>query len=214
MTREDTKRILDRICRLYMSQAKKYTAADRKIMLDTWQDTFKHDSYDDVDNAVSRYVGRGSAFMPLAADIVKELTAMDKTQGGKPYTETDVLFAKLVKYSDMLANDKERTSILDPGGPRWSDEYQKKIYMHPETIVSTKSFTQYDFKQLPAEIQEYVEDIEGLKAIWPEIESSREMARRRFEMQLPAIKEELARREDRNIKENRERLEELWRRML
>lgn len=214
MTREDTKRILDRICRLYMSQAKKYTAADRKIMLDTWQETFKHDSYDDVDNAVSRYVGRGSAFMPLAADIVKELTAMDKTQGGKPYTETDVLFAKLVKYSDMLANDKERISILDPGGPRWSDEYQKKIYMHPETIVSTKSFTQYDFKQLPAEIQEYVEDIEGLKAIWPEIESSREMARRRFEMQLPAIKEELARREDRNIKENRERLEELWRRML
>lgn len=214
MTREDTKRILDRICRLYMSQAKKYTAADRKIMLDTWQDTFKHDSYDDVDNAVSRYVGRGSAFMPLATDIVKELTAMDKTQGGKPYTETDVLFAKLVKYSDMLANDKERTSILDPGGPRWSDEYQKKIYMHPETIVSTKSFTQYDFKQLPAEIQVYVEDIEGLKAIWPEIESSREMARRRFEMQLPAIKEELARREDRNIKENRERLEELWRRML
>lgn len=214
MTREDTKRVLDRVCRLYMSQAKKYTAADRKIMLDTWQDTFKHDSYDDVDNAVSRYVGRGSAFMPLAADIVKELTAMDKVQDGKPYTETDVLFAKLVKYSDMLANDKERTSILDPGGPRWSDEYQKKIYMHPETIVSTKSFTQYDFKQLPAEIQEYVEDIEGLKAIWREIESSREMARRRFEMQLPAIKEELARREDRNIKENRERLEELWRRML
>ena len=214
MTREDTKRILDRICRLYMSQAKKYTAADRKIMLDTWQDTFKHDSYDDVDNAVSRYVGRGSAFMPLAADIVKELTAVEKSQSGKPYTETDVLFAKLVKYSDMLANDKERTSILDPGGSRWSDEYQKKIYMHPETIVSTKSFTQYDFKQLPAEIQEYVEDIEGLKAIWPEIESSREMARRRFEMQLPAIKEELARREDRNIKENRERLEELWRRML
>ena len=82
-------------------------------------------------------------------------------------------------------------SIIDIGGKRYSDEYQRKIYVHPETIVSTTSFTQYDFKQLPEELQEYVEDIEGLRAIWPEIESSREMARRRFQMALPEIKARL-----------------------
>jgi hypothetical protein len=55
-------------------------------------------------------------------------------------------------------------------------------------VISTTSFTQYDFKQLPEEIQEYVEDIEGLKAIWPEIASSRELARRRFQNALPELR--------------------------
>lgn len=188
MTRQDTKRILERICRLYITQAKKMSADERASMLDSWQETFRSDSYDDVERAVNAYVRKGNAFIPLPGDIIKELTAVSKTTSSKTFTETDKLFTKLVNIADVLANDKERISIIDPGGFRWSDEYQRKIYCHAETVLSTKSFTQYDFKQLPEEIQEYVEDIEGLRTIWPEIESSREMAKRRFQLALPEIK--------------------------
>ena len=190
MTRDDTKRILDKVCRLYITQAKKMSTDEMIMMLDSWEETFRSDSYDDVERAVNAYVRKGNAFIPLPGDIIKELTAIVRTTGssGKSYTEADKLFVKLVKIADVLANNKERISIVDPGGFRWSDKYQRKIYMHAETVVSTTSYTQYDFKQLPEEIQEYVEDIEGLKSIWPEIASSREMARRRFQSALPEIK--------------------------
>ena len=39
------------------------------------------------------------------------------------------------------------------------------------------------------------------------------MARRRFEMQLPEIKEELAKRDDKNSKEHKERLAALFAKM-
>ena len=190
MTRDDTKRILDKVCRLYITQAKKMSTDEMVMMLDSWEETFRSDSYDDVERAVNAYVRKGNAFIPLPGDIIKELTATVRTVGSnvKGYTEADKLFVKLVNIADVLANNKERISITDPGGIRWSDEHQRKIYMHAETVVSTTSYTQYDFKQLPDEIQEYVEDIEGLKSIWPEIASSREMARRRFQSALPEIK--------------------------
>ena len=202
MTRQDTIRIIEKVCRLYITQAKKMSDSEKIVMVDTWHETFRSDSYDQVERAVNNYVKSGNAFMPLPGDIIRELTALDKTQGGRTYTEVDKLFKKLVDTADMLANDKERISITDPGGFRWSEEHQRKVYYHAETVLSTKSYTQYDFKQLPAEIQEYVEDIEGLKSIWPEIESSRELARRRFEQALPEIKAELKRREEKLIKEN------------
>lgn len=196
MTRDDTKRILDKVCRLYITQAKKLSQGELVMMVDSWEETFISDSYDDVERAVNAYVRKGNAFIPLPGDIIKELTAVTKATGSsKGYTETDKLFAKLVNIADVLANNKERISITDPGGFRWSDEYQRKIYMHAETVVSTTSYTQYDFKQLPEEIQEYVEDIEGLKAIWPEIASSREMARKRFQAALPEIKARLGSKE-------------------
>ena len=193
MTRDDTKRILDKICRLYITQAKKMTTEEMVMMLDSWEETFRSDSYDDIERAVNAYVRKGNAFIPLPGDIIKELTAIVRTtgSGGKGYTEADKLFATLVNIADVLANNKERISITDPGGIRWSDEHQRKIYAHAETVVSTTSYTQYDFKQLPEEIQEYVEDIEGLKSIWPEIASSREMARKRFQSALPEIKARL-----------------------
>lgn len=194
MTREDTKRILDRICRLYITQAKKLSVENRVVMLDTWQDVLKHDSYDEVNEAVSRYVSRGSVYMPDVSDIVKELSAVTKASASRSYTETDKLFKRLVDTADTLANNKERISTIDPGGFKWNEELQRNTYYHAETLVSTTSFTQYDFKQLPDEIQEYVEDIEGLRAIWPEIESSRVLARRRFEAALPGIKAELEKR--------------------
>lgn len=192
MTREDTKKILDKICRLYITQAKRLSQNELVMMVDSWEETFRSDSYDDVERAVNAYVRKGNAFIPLPGDIIKELTAVVRTPGNlKNYTEADKLFNTLVNITDVIANGKERISMTDPGGFRWSDEYQRKIYAHPETIVSTTSYTQYDFKQLPDEIQEYVEDIEGLKAIWPEIQSSREMARRRFQSALPEIKARL-----------------------
>ena len=192
MTRDDTKRILDKICRLYITQAKKMSTEEMVMMLDSWEETFSSDSYDDIERAVNAYVRKGNAFIPLPGDIIKELTAIVRTtDSSKGYTETDKLFVKLVNIADVLANNKERISITDPGGIRWSDEHQRKIYAHAETVLSTTAYTQYDFKQLPEEIQEYVEDIEGLKSIWREIASSREMARKRFQSALPEIKARL-----------------------
>lgn len=205
MTKDDTIRLLEKICRLYITQAKKMSGQEKAAMIDSWHDTFRHESYDQVDRAFSNYVRKGNAFMPLPGDIVKELTALDKTQGGRRFTEGDKLFTTLVNVADMLANNKERISITDPGGFRWNDELKRNTYFHAETVVSTTAYTQYDFAQLPREIQEYVEDIEGLKGIWREIESSRELARRRFETALPAIKAELMKRDERLIRENEAR---------
>ena len=205
MTRQDTIRLIEKVCRLYITQAKKMTNAEKTAMVDTWQETFSSDSYDQVERAFNSYVRHGNAFMPLPGDIIKEMSALDKAQGSRTPTGSDALFRQLVNIADTLANNKERISIVDPGGYRWSDEHQRRVYYHAESVVSTRSYTQYDFKQLPDEIQEYVEDIEGLRRIWPEIESSREMARRRFEKALPGIKAELKKREARLIKENMER---------
>ena len=188
MTRDDTKRLLDKVCRLYITQAKKLSQSELLMMVDSWEETFRSDSYDDVERAVNAYVRKGNAFIPLPGDIIKELTAVTKVSGGKTYTEADKLFRILANTADIIANNKTRTSTIDPGGFRWNEELQRKVYYHPESIVSTTSFTQYDFKQLPEEIQEYVEDIEGLKAIWPEIASSRELARRRFQNALPELR--------------------------
>ena len=53
MTRDDTKRILDKICRLYITQAKKMTTEEMVMMLDSWEETFRSDSYDDIERAVN-----------------------------------------------------------------------------------------------------------------------------------------------------------------
>lgn len=209
MTMNDTIRILDKVCRLYITQAKKLTDEERSSMLESWYETFKSDSYDDVEKAVSSYLRKGNAFIPLPGDIIKELPDETKAISGKPYTEVDALFKKLVNTVDILANNKERVSLVDPGGFKWDDELKRNVYFHAETLVSTRSFTQYDFANLPPEIQEYVEDIEGLRSLWPEIQSSREMAKRRFEKALPGIKAEIAKRSERIIKEHMERLEQL-----
>lgn len=213
MTRDETKRILDRVSKLYMTQAKKFSGEEKKAMLDTWTDTFGFDTYENVNNALSSYVRSGKPYMPQPSDIMNIIVAEENIPSGQTYSEADKLFNTLVNVADMLANNKERISIIDPGGPRWSDEYQRNIYCHAETVVSKTSYTQYDFKQLPYEIQEYVEDIEGLKRIWPEIQSSRVMAKKRFEMALPEIKAEIARRNDKNSAENKARMEALFAKM-
>ena len=206
MTRQDTIKIIEKVCRLYITQAKKMSDSEKTVMVDSWHETFRSESYDDVERALGNYVKRGNAFMPLPGDIIKELTAQSKDSGGKTFTEVDRLFKTLVDTSDILANDKERISITDPGGFRWNEEVRRNVYYHAETLVSSSAYTQYDFMQLPPEIQEYVEDIDGLRRIWGEIESSRVMARRRFEKALPDIKAEIAKRDAQLIREHEERM--------
>ena len=75
MTKEDTIRLLEKICRLYITQAKKMTESEKAAMIDTWHETFKSDSFDQVDRAFGNYVKKGNAFMPLPGDIIKSIIA-------------------------------------------------------------------------------------------------------------------------------------------
>ena len=213
MTREETIRILERICKLYMTQAKRLTPEQKAAMIDTWSDTFRHDTYEAVDGAVSKYIRSGKVFMPGVPDIMNILAQSPAVTKTGSFTEADKLFNVLVNTAQMLAEEREHQSIADPGGFRYDSELGRKVYRHAEIRMTTDGFTQYDFKQLPVEVQEYVEDIDGLRSIWREITSSRVMAKKRFENALPDIKAEIAKREDRNIKENKERLEALFEKM-
>jgi len=213
MTRDEAKKILGRVSKLYMTQARRLTADEKRAMLDAWTDMFEFDSYDHVNDAVSAYAKMGKPFLPQPSDIMNVIVAEENIPQGESFTEADKLFNKLANTADAIVNGKEHLSIIDPGGFRYDPELDRKVYRHAETRISKTAFTQYDFKALPYEIQEYVEDIDGLKAIWKEIESSRAMAKRRFEMALPEIKAEIARQNDKNAKENKARLEALWQRM-
>lgn len=210
MTREETIKILERICKLYMTQARRLTPDQKAAMIDTWADTFRRDTYEAVDGAVNKYIRSGKVYMPGVPDIMNILAQSPAAPKATSFTEADKLFNVLVNTAQMLAEGREHQSIIDPGGFRYDPEFDRKVYKHAEVRMTTDGFTQYDFKQLPIEVQEYVEDIDGLRSIWREIESSRVMAKRRFENELPDIKAEIAKREDRNIKENKERLEALF----
>ena len=213
MTREEAIKILERICKLYMTQARRLTPDQKAAMIDTWTDTFRHDTYEAVDGAVSKYIRSGKVYMPGVPDIMNILAQAPVVKQTGSLTEADKLFNILVNTAQVLAEQREHQSIIDPGGFRYDPELDRKVYRHAEVRMTTDGFTQYDFKQLPVEVQEYVEDIDGLRSIWREIESSRVMAKRRFENRLPDIKAEIAKREDRNIRENKERLDALIEKM-
>lgn len=209
MTRDETKKILERVCRLYVTQARKLTAEQRVIMIDTWADEFTDESCSAVDDAVSAYMRQGKPFMPEVADIVNMLNARSHTPRETANGEGDKLFDMMARMSEVLAKGLRRTSIVDPGGFRWDAERQRNVYHHAEVVINDHSYTQYDFAQLPEEIQEYVEDIDGLRSLWREIENNRNMARARFVTRLPAIKAEIRRTHERNRLEHMKRLEEL-----
>lgn len=211
MTRDETIRVLEKVCRLYIVQARRLSDRERSLMLDGWAEMFARDKYADVVAAVDSYVRSGKPFMPEAADIANVM-AMTDTRSMPPGTDGK-LFLTLMNTARIIANGEERHSIVDPGGYKWNEELQRSVYHHPEVRISRTSFTQYDFAMLPPEVQEYVEDIEGLRRIWPEIESNEVMARERFLMTLPEIRAELAERDDRNIESNRERLTAMFRKM-
>ena len=183
MTRDDTKRILERICKLYITQAKKLTPSDRMGMIDTWSYEFANDSYEDVNRAVSMYAKMGKPFMPNPPDIQQELISMEDTEDNR-------LFSKLAKAAEMAANPVEHIVIDDFGGYRWNEELQRNVYYHAESHVTT-AYTQADFSGLPLELQEYAEDIDGLQHLWREIESNKIYARQRFIDRLPEIRRRL-----------------------
>lgn len=208
MTRDEVRKLLERVCRLYITQARKLSPEQRSAMVETWANEFANESYTAVDNAISAYMKQGKPFMPDVADVINMLNDNAKPTGGSS-AEGDRLFSKMETIADILANKKQRTSIVDPGGFRWSEKHQRNVYFHAELVVNCSSYTQYDFAQLPEEIQEYVEDIDGLRLIYKEIQSNRDMARRRFLTQLPEIKAEIAKRKEQNRREHQKRLQAL-----
>lgn len=183
MTRDETKLILDRITKLYMTQSRRLSKYEKISMLDTWAEEFANESYEDVNKAVSLYSKSGKPFMPNVPDIQQALINMEDTEGNR-------LFNRLARAAEMAANPIEHIVIDDLGGIRWSEEHQRNVYFHAETHVTT-DYTQTDFAELPPELQEYAEDIDGLKHLWREIESNRFYARQRFLDRLPEIRRRL-----------------------
>lgn len=183
MTKEEAKLIVYRICKLYMSQSKRMTFKDKADMLDTWAEEFANESYDDVNRAVSAYSKSGKPFMPNPPDIIQVLISMEDSDANR-------LFNRLVRAAEMAANPTEHIVIDDLGGFRWNEELQRNVYHHAETHV-TMDYTQADFAELPQEIQEYAQDIDGLKHLWNEIESNRIFARQRFVDRLSDIRRRL-----------------------
>lgn len=183
MTVEETRLILNRLFKLYLTQSRKLSNGEKRDMLGTWAEEFANEDYEDVNKAVSLYSKSGKPFMPNVPDIQQALISMEDTEGNR-------LFNRLARAAEMAANPTEHIVIDDLGGFRWNEELQRKVYYHAETHVTT-DYTQTDFSDLPQELQEYAEDVEGLKKLWNEIESNRFFARQRFIDHLPAIRRRL-----------------------
>ena len=198
MNREETKNIVATIFKAYRSQAQRMSDDAKRAYLDEMSQMFASTAYKDVDEEVRVYMRKGMPNMPNPADIANGLSVVER----KDTTEDDMLFNKMMRVADMISNNKERISIIDPGGFRWSDEEQRKVYYHAETVITTTKYTQYDFAQLPEEIQLYAEDIDGLRGMHREIANNITMARKRFVQSLPDIRVE--------IKSKRKSIEE-WR---
>lgn len=183
MTRDETKLILNRIFKLYITQSRRFSNAEKKDMLNTWANEFVNEDYEEVNRAVSLYSKSGRPFMPNVPDIQQALISMEDTEGNR-------LFNRLARAAEMAANPVEHIVIDDLGGFRWNEELQRKVYYHAETHVTT-DYTQTDFSDLPQELQEYAQDIDGLQHLWKEIESNRFYARQRFLDRLPEIRRRL-----------------------
>lgn len=183
MTRDETKLILDRVAKLYITQSRRLSTFEKRSMLNTWAEEFANESYEDVNRAVSLYSKSGKPFMPNVPDIQQALIDMEDSEGNR-------LFSRLARAAEMAANPVEHIVIDDLGGVRWNEELQRNVYYHAETHVTT-DYTQTDFSDLPQVLQEYAQDIDGLQHLWKEIESNRFYARQRFLDRLPEIRRRL-----------------------
>lgn len=183
MTRKEAGAVIDRLSRLYMLQMKKLSREDIAMMVDTWADVFKDMPFQTVMSAVNIYAGKGKAFMPGPPDITAEILKMEER---KDFT----LYNELVQAAQTAVSGENHIVEVDPGGYRWSEEYQREVYYHPEYKWTT-AYTAGDFSALPVIIQEYAEDIDGLRALNKEIQSDPIRARRRFLEALPYIRNRL-----------------------
>jgi len=180
MTKRETQEVLNRVFRLYMTQARKLPPSDRDAMAQTWFEEFHDTDYPTVLKAVNMYANQGKPFMPNVPDIISEIIRMGEV------ADND-LFAQLVKAVQLVHEPEKRVVIDDLGGIRYSEEHQRMVYFPPECHWAT-NYTQADFAALPYEIQMYAEDIEGLRALKREIDSDYNRARRRFTDALPYIR--------------------------
>ena len=98
MTRDETKLILNRIFKLYITQSRRFTGNEKRDMLNTWSEEFKNESYEDVNKAVSLYSKSGKPFMPNVPDIQQALINMEDTEGNR-------LFNRLARAAEMAAGN-------------------------------------------------------------------------------------------------------------
>ena len=105
MTREETKLILNRIFKLYITQSRRFRDSEKRDMLNTWAEEFANESYEDVNKAVSLYSKSGKPFMPNVPDIQQALIDMEDTEGNR-------LFSRLARAAEMAKADgvKDYTS--------------------------------------------------------------------------------------------------------
>ena len=181
MTKSEAGIIIRKIRNLYISQMSKYDRNQLEAMIETWQDTFKDHTLEEVLRAVNVYANRGKPFAPNPPDIINELIQLEDFGDNK-------LFNRLREAARICAEGEEHIVLDDLGGiVRDEDTPCGFRIIVAESHVS-RSFTQADFANLPRIIQEYAEDVDGLLGIYHEIESNPAMARRRFAEHVPYIR--------------------------
>lgn len=181
MTKSEAGIVIRKIRNLYISQMSKYDKWQLEAMIETWRETFKDHTLEEVLRAVNVYANRGKPFAPNPPDIINELIQLEDYGDNK-------LFNRLREAARICAEGEEHI-VLDDLGGIVRDEDSPTGY---RTIVAeahvSRSYTQADFANLPRIIQDYAEDVDGLIAIYHEIESNPAMARRRFADRVPYIK--------------------------
>ena len=183
MTSKEVKDTIKYLRSLYEESFQGMSAEDWWEMLSTWQRGVGSESFKNVKAAINSYANKNKTKPPTLEDIYKELMNIDedKYRG---------LFRTLCRQASLAVNPEEHITILDLGGFRWSEEHQRKVYYHAETRMGTTYLPQ-DFTSMPKELQVYAEDLDGLKAIYREAESNKELAYKRFKSRYPGIREEL-----------------------
>lgn len=183
MIQKDLKDIIKYLRSLYGDSFQGLSSDDWWEVLKKWEKGIGRESYKSVKAAINSHRNKGRKEPPTLMDIYKELMNIDEDK----YRE---MFDSLVRQARLATNPEKHITILDIGGLKWSDEYGRMIYYHPEAKEGVEYLPQ-DFTSMPKELQVYAEDINGLKAIHREIESNKDLAYKRFKARIPEIKEML-----------------------
>lgn len=184
MTRQEAGVVINKVRSLYITQIGKYAKWELDAMINTWADTFKDHSLDDVLRAVNLYANRGKPFAPNPPDIINELIQLEDFGDNG-------LFNALRNASRIAAEGDEHIVLDDLGGIYRDETSPTGFRVRPSEAHVSRAYTQADFAALPRIIQEYAEDIPGLLSIYHEIESNPAMARKRFAEAVPYIKARL-----------------------
>lgn len=184
MTRQEAGVVINKIRNLYITQFGKYSKWEIDAMINTWTDTFKEESLDDVLRAVNVYANQGKPFAPNPPDIINELIRLEEHGDNK-------LFNRLREAARIAAEGEEHIVLDDLGGLVRDESSPSGFRVIVSEAHVSRAYTQADFANLPRIIQEYAEDISGLLGIYHEIESNPAMARKRFAEAVPYIRANL-----------------------